>query len=143
MSSSAFQYQSGFGNEFATEAFPGALPQGQNAPQQHPLGLYTEQFSGSPFTAPRGTNRRTWCYRIRPSVTHRPFEPLATRLIRSGPFHEVPPTPNQLRWDPLPIPQAAVDFVDGIVTMAGNGGPALSAGVGIHLYAANQIRYGH
>ena len=65
-------YQSGFGNEFATEAAPGALPVGQNAPQKHQLGLYTEQFSGTPFTAPRATNRRTWTYRIRPSVTHRP-----------------------------------------------------------------------
>ncbi|MEG0884004.1 MAG: homogentisate 1,2-dioxygenase, partial [Janthinobacterium sp.] len=27
-------YQSGFGNEFATEAIAGALPQGQNSPQQ-------------------------------------------------------------------------------------------------------------
>ena len=63
-----------FGNEFATEAVAGALPSGQNAPQQHPLGLYTEQFSGTPFTAPRAVNRRTWTYRIRPSVTHRPYE---------------------------------------------------------------------
>src|SRR5579863_1201740 len=67
-------YQSGFGNEFATEAVPRGLPLGQNAPQKHPLGLYTEQFSGTPFTAPRATNRRTWTYRIRPSVTHRPYE---------------------------------------------------------------------
>ncbi len=57
-----------------------ALPHGQNAPQKHPLGLYTEQFSGTPFTAPRATNRRTWTYRIRPSVTHRPYE----AMIRSA-----------------------------------------------------------
>src|SRR6201997_5702285 len=83
-------YQSGFGNEFATEAVPGALPAGQNAPQRHPLGLYTEQFSGTPFTAPRAVNRRTWTYRIRPSVTHHPYEQIDRRLIRSGPFLEVP-----------------------------------------------------
>ena len=41
------RYQSGFLNEFATEAEPGALPIGQNAPQKHPLGLYAEQFSGT------------------------------------------------------------------------------------------------
>ena len=137
MPPSELRYQSGFGNEFASEAVPGALPQGQNSPQQHPLGLYTEQFSGSPFTAPRGANRRTWCYRILPSVTHRPFEPIAGRLIRSGPFQEVPATPNQLRWDPLPIPQERTDFSEGIVTMAGNGDAAVQTGVGIHLYAAN------
>src|SRR5579864_8195684 len=78
-------YQSGFGNEFATEAAPGALPVGQNAPQKHPLGLYTEQFSGTPFTAPRATNRRSWLYRIRPSVTHRPFVELPGNKMRSAP----------------------------------------------------------
>jgi len=130
-------YQSGFGNEFATEAVPCGLPVGQNAPQKHPLDLYTEQFSGTPFTAPRATNRRTWTYRIRPSVTHRPYEEIAPRLIRSGPFVEVPTTPNQLRWDPLPIPEQQTDFVDGIVTLGGNGDPAMQMGLAIHLYAAN------
>ena len=130
-------YQSGFGNEFATEAVPGALPVGQNAPQKHPLGLYTEQLSGTPFTAPRAANRRTWTYRIRPSVTHRPYEEIDCRLIRSGPFLEVPSTPNQLRWDPLPLPAETTDFVDGIVTLGGNGDPAMHLGVAIHLYAAN------
>ncbi len=130
-------YQSGFGNEFSTEAVGGGLPAGQNAPQKHPLGLYTEQLSGTAFTAPRATNRRTWTYRIRPSVTHRPFEEIASRLIRSGPFVETVTTPNQLRWDPLPIPEPHTDFVDGIITFGGNGDPAMQAGLAIHLYAAN------
>ncbi|MGH6858430.1 MAG: homogentisate 1,2-dioxygenase, partial [Methylocella sp.] len=47
-------YMSGFGNDFETEALPGALPQGQNSPQRCPYGLYAEQLSGTPFTAPRG-----------------------------------------------------------------------------------------
>ena len=132
------QYQSGFGNEFATEAAPGALPHGQNSPQQGPLGLYTEQYSGTAFTAPRAVNRRTWCYRIRPSVTHKPFEEIPAGLIRSGPFDEVPTPPNQLRWDPLPIPEKPTDFVDGIVTMGGSGDTALQTGVAIHIYAANR-----
>src|SRR5882724_480480 len=131
------QYQSGFGNEFATEAVTGALPVGQNAPQKHPLGLYTEQFSGTAFTAPRATNRRTWTYRIRPSVTHRPYEEIPSRLICSGPFTGIATTPNQLRWNPLPLPEQATDFVDGIVTLGGNGDPAMQIGVAIHLYAAN------
>jgi homogentisate 1,2-dioxygenase len=135
--SAEIQYQSGFGNEFATEAVAGALPVGQNAPQNHPLGLYTEQFSGTPFTAPRAVNRRTWTYRIQPTVTHRPFEEIGAKMIRSGPFNEVPPTPNQLRWDPLPIPEEKADFVDGIVTLGGNGDPAMQIGVAIHLYASN------
>ena len=63
-------YMPGFGNDFETEALPGALPVGQNSPQQTAYGLYAEQLSGSPFTAPRGSNERSWLYRIRPSVKH-------------------------------------------------------------------------
>jgi homogentisate 1,2-dioxygenase len=132
------RYQSGFGNEFASEAVPGALPKGQNSPQRAPLGLYTEQLSGTAFTAPRALNRRTWTYRIRPSVTHKPFEEIGSRLVRGGPFDEVATPPNQLRWDPLPLPAEPTDFVDGLITMGGNGDPAAQTGVAIHIYAANQ-----
>ena len=125
------QYQSGFGNEFATEAMPGALPAGQNSPQKVAYGLYAEQLSGTAFTAPRNANRRSWLYRIRPSVLHEPFKQISNTLLRSAPFNELPPTPNQLRWDPLPIPAEPTDFVDGLITIAGNDG------IGIHVYAAN------
>ena len=131
------RYQSGFGNEFATEAIAGALPKGQNSPQKAPFGLYAEQFSGTAFTMPRPSNRRTWTYRIRPSVTHRPFKQIPQGWLRSAPFNEIPATPNQLRWDPLPIPTEPVDFVDGLITMAGCGDAATGTGVGIHLYAAS------
>jgi len=137
MSERQLVYQSGFGNEFATEAVPGALPHGQNAPQKSTLGLYTEQFSGTSFTAPRATNRRTWTYRIRPSVTHKPYSEIDAMMIRSGPFTEVPTPPNQLRWNPLPVPEARTDFIDGITTLGGNGDPSLQTGVAIHLYAVN------
>jgi len=139
MAQRELQYQSGFGNEFATEAVKGALPEGQNAPQKAPLGLYTEQLSGTAFTAPRATNRRTWTYRIRPSVTHKPFSeiPGGLGLFRSGPFTEVPTPPNQMRWNPIPMPEKETDFIDGIVTMGGSGDPAMQVGVGLHLYAAN------
>lgn len=138
MAGSELQYQSGFGNHFSTEAVRGALPVGQNSPQRAPLGLYTEQLSGSPFTAPRHLNRRTWTYRIRPSVTHKPYEPLARKLIRSGPFDEAPTPPNQMRWNPIPIPTEPTDFVDGIVTLGGNGEVSMQSGVAIHWYAANR-----
>jgi homogentisate 1,2-dioxygenase len=130
-------YQSGFGNDFSTEAVSGALPQGQNAPQKAPYGLYTEQISGTPFTAPRATNRRSWLYRIRPSVAHRPFAPIGDGLLRSSPFDEVPAPPNQLRWQPVPLPVKPTDFIDGLITMAGNGDAPTHTGVAIHLYAAN------
>ena len=144
MPSTELRYQSGFGNELASEAVAGALPIGQNAPQQAPHGLYAEQLSGSPFTAPRASNRRTWTYRIRPSVTHKPFAEHPAGLLRSGPFDEVPTPPNQLRWDPFPIPEAPTDFIDGLATIAGSGDPAVQTGVAVHVYAANasmQRRY--
>ena len=137
MAQAELKYQSGFGNEFATEAVKGALPEGQNSPQKAPLGLYTEQLSGTAFTAPRATNRRTWTYRIRPSVTHKPFSEIGTGLFRSGPFTELPTPPNQMRWNPVPMPEGKTDFMDGIVTMGGSGDPAMQIGVGLHVYAAN------
>jgi homogentisate 1,2-dioxygenase len=132
-------YQSGFGNHVSTEAVAGALPVGRNSPQRTPYGLYAEQLSGSAFTAPRSENRRSWLYRLRPTASHRPYQPYAGgALVRSGPFDEIPPSPNRLRWDPLPIPDAPTDFVDGLVTFAGNGDPAVTAGMAVHLYAANR-----
>jgi homogentisate 1,2-dioxygenase len=144
-------YQTGFGNEFATEAIEGSLPVGRNSPQKAPLGLYAEQFSGTAFTAPRAANKRTWTYRIRPSVLHKPFELYGTQaslpaseaahsgsLFRSSPFDEVVTTPNQLRWDPLPIPAEPTDFIDGITTIAGNGDLFAQTGMAVHIYACNK-----
>ena len=136
-------YQSGFGNEFATEALPGALPLGRNSPQRCPYGLYAEQFTGTAFTAPRALNRRSWLYRIRPSVMHQPFERLRHPLLDAEPARESASphssaSPNQLRWDPLPMPSAPTDFVDGLVPIAGSGSPQSMSGCAIYLYAANQ-----
>jgi len=130
-------YQTGFGNHLSSEALPGALPVGRNSPQKCPYGLYAEQISGTAFTAPRAANRRTWMYRIRPGVVHHPFQRIDDRLFTSD-FSAMPATPNQLRWDPFPIPTGPTDFVEGLVTMGGNGGPAAQSGCGIHMYAANR-----
>ena len=130
-------YQSGFGNEFATESLAGALPVGRNSPQKCPYGLYAEQLTGTSFTAPRADNRRSWLYRIRPSAMHTPFKPISSNQIVSN-FSLVATPPNQLRWNPLPIPTEATDFVESIVTYAGNGDPHAQSGCGIHLYAANR-----
>jgi len=137
MVAETLRYQSGFGNDFATEALPGALPIGQSNPKRPAYGLYTEELSGTAFTAPRSANRRSWTYRIRPSAVHEPFTPIAPGLIRSAPFNEVQTPPNQLRWRPLPIPTTPTDFVAGLVTIGGNGDPAQQVGAAVHLYAAN------
>ncbi len=134
-------YMTGFGNEFATEAVLGTLPVGRNSPQVVAHGLYAEQVSGTAFTAPRHANRRSWLYRVRPAAMHGSFELLPEGMFHNR-FDEAPATPNQLRWSPRAIPDAATDFVDGLWTIAGNGGPAAHGGVGIHLYAANRSMQG-
>jgi homogentisate 1,2-dioxygenase len=131
-------YQSGFGNQFSTEAVAGALPVGRNSPQRAPLGLYTELISGTAFTAARHENRRTWTYRIRPSVVHRPYKRIENAAMRTAPFNDTEATPSQLRWSPFPIPEAPTDFVEGIVTVGGNGSAADQSGMAVHVYAANR-----
>ena len=129
------RYQTGFGAHFATEAVTGALPVGQNSPQHVPFGLYAEQISGTAFTAPRHENRRSWLYRLRPSAGHGAYKPYdQPRLISA---FDGPVTPNRLRWDPIEIPAEPTDFVDGLMTLAGNGDVAAQAGMGVHLYLAN------
>src|SRR5579863_1403490 len=139
-SAAALQYQSGFGNFFASEALAGALP-AQNSPQRCPYGLYAEQLSGTAFTAPRHSNRRSWLYRIRPAALHKPFSAMDLSRFHNR-FDETPASPNQLRWDPLPLPTAATDFIAGLVTMAGNGSAATQTGCGVHMYAANRSMHG-
>src|ERR1700758_2224023 len=136
--SGELNYQSGFDNYFTSEAIPGALPVGRNSPQRPPHGLYAELISGTSFTSPRHDNRRTWTYRIQPSVVHRPYARIENRLIRSAPFNDVDATPTQLRWSPFPIPREPTDFVEGIVTLGGNGDVATQVGMAVHIYAANK-----
>lgn len=131
-------YMTGFGNDFATESVSGALPEGMNSPQRAPLGLYAEKFSATAFTAPRSQNFRSWFYRIRPSVLHGDFKAIDSGWIRTSPADEVPTTPDQLRWDPLPETDAPADFLDGLVTIATNGDARAQTGIGIHIYRANQ-----
>lgn len=133
----------GFANHFATEAVVGALPVGQNSPQHVPYGLYAEQLSGTAFTAPRSENRRSWLYRLRPTANHGAYRPYERSTgLRSGPFDEVPASPNRLRWDPLPVPAEETDFVDGLVTYCGNGDVGAGIGIGVHLYACNRSMVG-
>jgi homogentisate 1,2-dioxygenase len=130
------EYQAGFANHFATEALPQALP-AQNSPQRCPYGLYAEQLSGTAFTAPRAHNRRSWLYRIQPAARHGRFEP-HTHSGVAGRFDTLAAPPERLRWDPAPIPSSPTDFIDGLVTFAGCGAPALQCGAAVHLFAANR-----
>ena len=132
------KYQSGFGNHFETEAVVGALPVGQNNPQKAPLGLYAEQLNGTAFTAPNAENQRSWLYRILPSARQGAFIKFEHAGFASAPLPpESPNTPNQLRWDPLPISKSATTFLQGIKTICVGGSVASQAGSAVHVYTAN------
>ena len=137
MSERTGKYQSGFGNEFATEAVAGSLPKHRNSPQKVAHGLYAEQLSGTAFTAPRAANRRSWLYRIRPAAVHQPFEELSHWTFHNR-FGEGTATPNQLRWSPMPQAGGKTSFIEGLWTIAGNGSAACQQGIGVHLYSANR-----
>src|ERR1044071_6387161 len=126
-------YMSGFGNTFETEALPGALPVGRNSPQKVNYGLYAEQLSGSPFTAPQAINQRSWLYRIRPTVRHAGrFERVDAGVIRTAPQREGELPIAQLRWGPTPIPDEKLTFVTGLRTMTTAGDCETMVGMAAH-----------
>ena len=131
-------YQSGFGNQFASEAVPGALPQGRNSPQRVAHGLYAELLSGTAFTAPRHTNLRTWLYRRQPSVMLGGHEAYAQPWLKTGAAGGVAAPPDPMRWHPVPVPEAPCDFVDGLRTIVANGDADAQIGIAAHLYLANR-----
>ena len=135
-------YQTGFGNEYATEAVPGALPQGRNSPQRAPLALYPELLSGTAFTAPRQENRRTWMYRRQPSVVSGRYEAYGQAFWQTGGDRNTALAPEPLRWSPFPVGDAIdgvdADFVDGIRTLAANGDAETQSGIAAHVYLATR-----
>jgi homogentisate 1,2-dioxygenase len=138
MNASDLTNSSGFGNEFASEAVPGALPQGRNSPQRAPHDLYAELISGTAFTAPRATNRRTWMYRRQPSVVSGAYAVYEQPLWTSGAAGGVDMPPDPLRWNPFPIPDAPLDVIDGLRTIVANGDVQAQSGIGALVYVANQ-----
>jgi homogentisate 1,2-dioxygenase len=132
------QYQSGFGNQFSSEAVPGTLPLGRNSPQRAPRNLYAELVSGSAFTAPRVDNRRTWLYRRQPSAVAGAYAPYEQPYVKTGAKDGAPMPPDPLRWHPTPVPDAPLDFVDGLRTIVVNGDVEAQAGMAAHLVLANR-----
>ncbi len=129
------RYMSGFGNDFETEALPGALPRGRNSPQRPAYGLYGEQLSGTAFTAPGHANERTWCYRIRPSVRHAGrFDRIDLPYWKSAP-NVVPDVASlgQYRWDPVPHADDAT-WLTGMRTMTTAGDVNVQSGMAAHVY---------
>ena len=87
LDSTALAYQSGFGNEFSSEALPGAPPVGQNSPQKAPYGLYAElpPAPPSPWLAARPGAPGCTASRRRPSIR------------RSAAWNDRSPVPNWMR----------------------------------------------
>jgi homogentisate 1,2-dioxygenase len=134
-SDTGLRYQGGFGNEYASEAVAGALPQGRNSPQRAPFNLYPELISGTAFTAPRRENRRSWLYRRQPSVVAGRYQAYQQPHWTTGAGREIALPPEPMRWAPIPLEGAEdLDFVDGIRTLAANGDAEAQSGVAAHVY---------
>ncbi|KAJ9144247.1 putative Homogentisate 1,2-dioxygenase [Pleurostoma richardsiae] len=139
-----YRYLQGFGNRFSSEAIPGAIPEGgRNVPQKCPYDLYSEQLNGTSFVSPRQTLQHVWMYRVRPSVAHRPLEPMPANDDIQACFSPFNPSvkfnPLSHTWGPLDIPPEteSTTFVDGLKTMGGHGDPTTKEGIAVHMYAAN------
>ncbi len=133
-------YMPGFGNDFETEALPGALPQGMNSPQKINYGLYGEQLSGTAFTAPAHRNERTWCYRIRPSVKH------SSRYVKIDvPYWKSAPNVlpevtslGQYRWDPVAHSGEKLTWITGQRTLTTAGDVNMQVGMAAHIYLVTE-----
>jgi homogentisate 1,2-dioxygenase len=134
----SLKYNHGFNNYHQTEAELNVLPNNQNSPQKVSHGLYAEQLSGSAFTTSREHTKLTWCYRIQPSVVHKPFNRYQHNYWTSPPFNQVIQSPNQYRWSPESITtNNTIDFISGIKTIAGFGDPIALHGATASTFFAN------
>jgi homogentisate 1,2-dioxygenase len=128
-------YMNGFGNEFESEDndFRGAIPRNLINPQRCKFDLIAEQLSGSAFTAPRGSNKRSWLYRFRPSVCHEPFAKITGHHLdyASGQID-----PNQKRWRPFRCSSDG-DFVENLYLLAFSD-QACPLAISIFIYMANK-----
>ena len=150
-----YTYMTGFQNEFESEVLPGAVPIGRNTPRIIPYNLYTEQLSGTAFTAPRSTNRRSWLYRIQPSVAT--GSSTSSSAVRLNEYfgHCNPalcePAVDPIRWNNIscksdtPINgvtenatatsnSPGCDFMDGMHLMCHAGDPSTRFGLAIYQY---------
>ena len=122
-------YQSGFGNEFATEAVPGALPVGRNSPQRAPYGLYAEQLSRHRVHRAARREPAQLAVPHPPGGDARPFEPIDSRPHPQRRSATCRRRRTSCAGTRCRCRRQPTDFVDGLVTMAGNGDPQAQTGV--------------
>jgi len=70
-------------------------------------------------------------------VVHLPFKPLSHPAIDGVGKASGPITPNQLRWDPLPMPDKPTDFLAGLQPMVTNAIPGERVGAIAYHYSFN------
>ena len=80
-------------------------------------------------------NERSWLYRIRPTVAHwGAFRAVGAGLWRTAPGTDPALAPAPMRWDPLPFPDTATTFLEGVRTITTAGDAGAMAGMGAHVY---------
>ena len=140
-----YTYLQGFDNEHQSELIPGALPIGQNSPQQCPFGLFAEQVTGTSFAACRAASRRNFLYRRRPACVHNSYKravdndtiEAAFMAEKADILHDIP---SQVSWGTFKIPskeERHVDFRYGIHTLGGSGQPNVREGIAYHIFTIN------
>lgn len=78
----------------------------------------------------------SWFYRIKPSVTHQPFQPRVPgnrRIFSEFNNSNSSANPTQLRWKPMDAPDSPTDFIDGLSTICGSGSSFMRHGYAIHM----------
>ena len=134
-----YPYQQGFGNEFASEAVPGALPVGP------------ELAAAGPARPLRGAAQRD---RVHPAARGEPADlgvpdhavgraPEVLARRRTGrsaapPSTRSRPTRTGSAGTRSPCRRRDTDFIDGLYTVAGNGDIRTRNGMAAHIYAANR-----
>ena len=86
---------------------PARCRSGATARSGRRYGLYAELISGTAFTAARHENRRTWTYRIRPSVVHKPYERIENGAMRTAPVQRHRGDAVAAALEPVPDPGGA------------------------------------
>jgi len=116
-----------------------ALPKDQSLPQKINYGLLPELISGTTFTTERNYNRYSLFYRILPSNRFQEYKKIGNGLIRNDftDKEEDEVEPGVHMFKPMPDPTKETDFVEGIITLGGNGTPTLT-GCAIHGYSFNK-----
>ncbi len=133
-------YMPGFGNDFETEALPGALPQGMNSAAEMQLRALRRTALGDRIHRTQPPERTHLV------LPHPAFgQAYASVPEDRGAALEVGPcidpdiiSLGQYRWDPVAVPQGErLTWITGMRTMVTAGDVGTQAGMASHMYLVN------